>query len=387
MSASVRFLVLAVVGWAGLRAVSLGMVPGSDGFTLRRAAASPSASQEASVADVPAIATTEFPALPPPQLTAAAEWAETPAAAAPALHASSMMPRPMPVYYYPVAAPAAPLPFQHAAYAPPAPRRPLTVIQPDPAPLFYSPIPQLDDWPLSRLASAGAPMRRSAAAAPQQSLPPETLVAKIDRLQLTTWALLRGREGLIGRPDALATGGTLGGSQAGARLMYNFDRRLALSLRTSSPVGGRGGEVAGGVRVTPFRTLPLSLTAERRHAIGRLGGGRSAFALFLESGVYQAPVGWGFTLDAYTQAGVVGARRRDFFVDGGYSLTRPIYGPLSGGFGMWAGAQPGLYRIDAGPRLSYKVRGNMRVHLDWRQRLVGNAEPGSGPAVTLAADF
>jgi hypothetical protein len=29
----------------------------------------------------------------------------------------------------------------------------------------------------------------------------------------------------------------------------------------------------------------------------------------------------------------------------------------------------------------------MRVDLDWRQRLAGQAEPGSGPALTLAGDF
>jgi hypothetical protein len=33
------------------------------------------------------------------------------------------------------------------------------------------------------------------------------------------------------------------------------------------------------------------------------------------------------------------------------------------------------------------MRRNIRVHLDYRQRLAGNAEPGSGPAVTLAGDF
>jgi hypothetical protein len=54
---------------------------------------------------------------------------------------------------------------------------------------------------------------------------------------------------------------------------------------------------------------------------------------------------------------------------------------------MWGGAQPGLYRIDAGPRVTMRVRDNLRVHLDWRQRLAGNAEPGSGPAITLAGDF
>jgi hypothetical protein len=34
-----------------------------------------------------------------------------------------------------------------------------------------------------------------------------------------------------------------------------------------------------------------------------------------------------------------------------------------------------------------RVRKNLKVHLDWRQKLVGNARPGSGPALTLAGDF
>ena len=166
-------------------------------------------------------------------------------------------------------------------------------------------------------------------------------------------------------PSSLATGGTLGGSQAGARLTYNFSPLLAASLRSSSPVGGaRGGELAAGVRLTPFRSIPVSLTAERRQAIGSLGGGRSAFALFLEGGVYQRPIAWGFDLDAYAQAGVVGMRRRDLFADGGATLTRPLFGRYSAGFGMWGGVQPGLYRVDAGPRVSMRVRNNMRVHLD-----------------------
>jgi hypothetical protein len=29
----------------------------------------------------------------------------------------------------------------------------------------------------------------------------------------------------------------------------------------------------------------------------------------------------------------------------------------------------------------------MRVHADYRQRLVGQAAPGSGPVLTLAANF
>jgi hypothetical protein len=33
------------------------------------------------------------------------------------------------------------------------------------------------------------------------------------------------------------------------------------------------------------------------------------------------------------------------------------------------------------------VRRNVKVHFDYRQRVAGNALPGSGPTVTLAGDF
>ncbi len=380
MSASLRFLAMAVVVWAGARAATLGALPGTEAFSLGRAA--PAKARVAAVA-VPAIVPTEFPAiepagaamLPPGQMPMMPYGMQSPAQFATG-------PTAVPFYYYPVAMPGGAR-FQHASL--PAPRRQvLTHIDPEPAPVFYAPIPQLDDWPLSRMASTAMPARRSSASPGRQSVPQGVTVARLDRLQVSAWALLRGKPG----PSSLATGGTLGGSQAGARLTYNFSPLLAASLRSTSPVGGaRGGEIAAGVRVTPFRSIPVSLTAERRQAIGKLGGGRSAFALFLEGGVYQRPIAWGFELDAYAQAGVVGMRSRDLFADGGFTMTKPMFGRYAAGFGIWGGVQPGLYRVDVGPRVSMKVRSNMRVHLDYRYRLAGNAEPGSGPVVTLAADF
>lgn len=377
MSAAVRFLALAVIGWAAVRAATLGALPGAEAFTLGRDKAPPRATATAAV---PPIASTEFPALDP----AGAELMQSAATEAMAGVQPPAAPAPVaiPFYYYPVSTPrGAPL----AQASLPAPRRGrLTQIAPEPAAVFYAPVPQLDEWPLSRMASASMPARRSSTTAPQQSQPQAVMKARLDRLQLSAWALLRGRPG----PASLATDGTLGGSQAGARLTYFVTPMFAASLRSSTPVGGtRGGEIAAGVRVTPFRSIPLSLTAERRQAIGRTGGGRSAFALFIEGGVYQRPMPWGFELDAYAQAGVVGARRRDLFADGGFTMTKPLFGRFAAGFGLWGGVQPGIYRIDAGPRVSMRVRNTMRVHLDWRQRLAGNAEPGSGPALTLAADF
>jgi hypothetical protein len=372
MSASLRFLALAVVGWAGMRAATLGALPGTEAFTLGRSEAAPSALADSGI---PAIVPTEFPAIDPIGGDMSSLEAQPPLPYSAGGAA-------VPIHYYPASIPGG---APYAVASLPAPRSGrLTEIAPEPAAVFYAPIPQLDDWPLSRIASAAMPSRRSATTAGQQSLPQPALKGRLDRLQLSAWALLRGQPG----PAGLATGGTLGGSQAGARLTYNISPLLAATLRSSSPVGGaRGGEVAAGIKVTPFRSVPVSLIAERRQAIGSTGGGRSAFAMFLEGGVYQRPIAWGFDLDAYAQGGVVGVRRRDLFADGGFTLTRPLFGQFAAGFGMWGGVQPDLYRVDAGPRVSMKVRNNMRVHFDWRQRVAGNAEPGSGPAVTLAADF
>jgi hypothetical protein len=363
MRPSLRFLALIVTGWAGMRAASLGELPGGDIFRIERSEAK---------AAPPPIVPTEFPPIDPVQ-------PEAPLA-------DAAMPIAQPIQYAPVRPIAVPV-YYAAASAPaslPAPRR-LAGVLPEPAPAFYSPIPTLDEWPLSRIAASSMPQRRSTVIVAGQSLPAK--INKLDRLQLTAWALLRGRQGQALGPSSLANGGQLGGSQAGARLTYNFTRQIAASLRSTSDVARRGGEVAAGVRLQPVLGIPVWVTAERRQRIGRYGSGRNAFALFLEGGVYQRPMPWNFSLDAYLQGGVVGLHRRDRFIDGGLTLTRPIYRNFSGGFGVWGGAQPGVHRLDAGPRVTMNVRNNLKVHVDWRQRLAGNAQPGSGPAITLAGDF
>ena len=372
MSAPVRFLTLLVVGWAGIRAATLGMIPG---FTVSYAKPLPRA-------DPPPVIATEFPPLPPVQPAFALALADPGALAYPA---AAPIPVRMPVAYYPVYPAAYPSPYPVAAPSPPIPPRPQWQLPSSTmaeAPAFYSPLPSLDSWTLSPMTSAAFPVGRSS---PTPPLPAAASAKpKLDRLQLSSWALLRGAPG----PDTLASGGTLGGSQAGARLTYAFNHMVAASLRTSSPVGGsRGAEVAGGIRLTPFRSIPLAITAERRQAISPHGGGRSAFAVFVEGGLYRQPVPLRFNLDAYVQAGVVGMNSRDYFADGAFAFTRPVWGRFSAGFGVWGGVQPGIYRIDAGPRISIRLRDNIHAHIDWRQRLVGNAQPASGPALTLAADF
>jgi hypothetical protein len=366
MSAPVRFLFVAMAGWALFRGVTAGVLPGADAFTVAKAEAAPP----------PKIVPTEFPPIAPvhPQPApmesgyAAYPYGYYPAPPPPRYAAT-------PVVYYPAAA------ASRTVTVPLPPAQPQPVEQP---PEFYAPIPPLEDWDLAQVAqgrfSGPAPQSKPAPAVVPNFIPRKHL----DRMQLSAWALLRREPGT----GSLASGGILGGSQAGARLTYAFDRRIAASLRTNSPVGGsRGGEVAAGLRVTPIPSIPFSITAERRQAIGRYSTGRSDFALFAEGGVYQQPLGWNLLLDGYAQAGVVGVRSRDLFADGGVTVSRPLFDRFSAGFGIWGGYQPGLYRVDAGPRVSMRVRQNVNLHLDWRQRLAGTAQPGSGPALTLGANF
>ena len=380
MSQSIRFLALAVVGWIGLRAASLGVLPGSEAIAFDRPALTGSATR-AGGAPLPPLATTDFaPIAPvaPPRMAPAYPWTST-VAGDPQFY-------PLP---YPVAVAAggrsSARMMMSATRSEPALA---TGWGPDeahgyrlaPAAARYAGITPLEQWPLATIAAG------TSAPVPATSTPVMAIraIPGIDRLSMSAWAMMRRDPG----SPSLATNGQLGGSQAGARLLWRFDRRLALSVRSSAPVGGtqRTAELAAGVRIQPFPHWPLALTAERRQSFGR-DKGRSAFALFAEGGVYDRPIFAGFDLDAYLQAGVVGVRHHAAFVDGSATLTRPVWRQFSAGFGVWGGAQPGLARFDVGPRASMRLGRAMRVHLDYRHRLAGRAAPGSGPVVTLAGDF
>jgi hypothetical protein len=148
-----------------------------------------------------------------------------------------------------------------------------------------------------------------------------------------------------------------------------------------------GAEAALGVDWKPLRRLPVHLLAERRQALGP--DGRSAFAVTLYGGVSDSPAG-PFRIDAYAQAGIVGARSRDGFADGSLRVSLPLGGRIRFGAGAWAAAQPGLARLDLGPQAALRlpVAGrSVTLAADWRVRVAGNAEPGSGPTLTLATDF
>jgi hypothetical protein len=272
-----------------------------------------------------------------------------------------------------------------APIAPLAPRR-----QTAPAVLLPAPAPKAAPAPLPvpEPKPAGWAVPAAPASLPGQSAAPvppgHHRVA--GRWSASAWAFVRGGDG-----TALASPGTLGGSQLGGRLSYrlngNAARPLSLTARLSAPAGHlAGAEAALGLEWQPMRDVPLRLLAERRQALG--GEGRSAFALLAHGGVDDRPVAAGLRLDFYAQAGIVGARSLDLFADGSARLSLPIdrTGRVRLGAGAWAAAQPGVARLDAGPHVSLHLPG-VSLALDWRLRLAGEAAPGSGPAATLSTDF
>ncbi|MEP9359143.1 hypothetical protein [Sphingomonas sp. KR3-1] len=217
---------------------------------------------------------------------------------------------------------------------------------------------------------------------PPMAMPaPERLDPLPDRWSLSGWVVVRaGGAGL-----AAAPGGQLGGGQAGARLAWLLAprQRLAAYGRVTAPLQGKGREAALGLEWQPTRA-PVRLIAERRFGLDGNPGGTG---LGMIAGIDTEARG--FRLEAYGQVGAVLRRRADPYADGAARGVRMLGdGParIGLGAGAWGAAQREAQRLDIGPSATLVVR-NLRFALDWRQRVAGEARPGSGLALTLGADF
>lgn len=198
------------------------------------------------------------------------------------------------------------------------------------------------------------------------------------------WLLVRGGGG-----SGLVPAPSLGGDQIGARIAWTPVNGAGFSgfVRAAAPLRGAGREVTVGVEWQPGE-LPVRLVAEHRFAADRgIVGGPG---LAVVGGVYDVALGAGFAIDAYGQAGVIARRRSEPYADGSLRVARAISDSVSVGVGSWAGAQRGVERLDIGPTVAIAMPGaggRWRLSADWRHRVAGNARPGSGPALTLGADF
>jgi hypothetical protein len=207
------------------------------------------------------------------------------------------------------------------------------------------------------------------------------------RWSASAWIVARPGTGIGAAPD----GSQLGGGQAGVRIAWLLDpgQRIALYGRFAAPLQGKGREAALGVEWQPTR-LPVRLIAEQRIGIdGQRGGAVAGLVMGLDQ---RLPAG--FALESYGQAGAVVRGRVDPYADGAARATREVarQGPLrfSLGIGAWGAAQRDAARFDLGPSAIATLpvgRAQIRASLDWRQRIAGDARPGSGLALTLGGDF
>jgi hypothetical protein len=235
-----------------------------------------------------------------------------------------------------------------------------------------------------RYATFAAPLPHRDAAPSPPPVPPAP--AATSRWGASAYLFVRQGSG---RPG-LAANGQLGGSQAAARITYRLNRdgpvRTAIAARLYAPLDGKGAEAALGLDWYPLPGKTWRLSVERRVALD--AAGRDAWSAYAAGGFYSEPKR-GVVVDGYAQTGLVGLHARDAFVDGALRAGARI-GPATIGAGLWGAAQPGVSRLDIGPRLALATtagKGVVSLAVEGRFRLAGRANPGSGATLTLAADF
>ncbi|HSJ78345.1 MAG TPA: hypothetical protein VK913_06360 [Erythrobacter sp.] len=231
-------------------------------------------------------------------------------------------------------------------------------------------------------------------------LPPASPRAA-DRWTLDSWAFWR--QGSNAAPVSQGRVPIYGASQAGAVLQYRLAPEAArdprLYARAYRALVRRGeSELALGASARPLPQVPVRLAGEVRFTDGAFTNTvrPSAYAV---TELAPLPLPLGTQLEAYGQAGWVGGPGATGFADGQASLTGEVRqfaaltdnaARLSVGAAAWGGAQRDAQRIDVGPTMRIDLTvGEVpaRFSLDWRERVGGDAGPGSGLAATISTRF
>ena len=224
--------------------------------------------------------------------------------------------------------------------------------------------------------------------------------ADSNRLSGDGWLFLR--PGDTASPSAAPGSASYGSSQAGAILRYALapesGPRPELYGRIAAAIAGpRQQDVALGLSVRPHSDLPVRLHMEAR--VTRQGeGARNETLLrpsvFATTGLFADHSDSGMITRGYAQAGFVGGKAATAFADGQIGAERRVarfdLGDVAVGAGAWGGVQRGAGRLDIGPSASLALQlgeAPARLSADYRFRVVGDARPGSGAALTLSAGF
>ncbi len=217
------------------------------------------------------------------------------------------------------------------------------------------------------------------------------------RLRLEAYSLLRAPAPTPAGPVAATP--VLGGASvalSGALRPWPLARRPVEAYvryavgEPGQPAAADTGQLAIGLAWQPLPGRNAALAAERLIAAGPLA--RDDWALRLAGG-REARLR-GVTLSGYGEAGLIPAGG-DWFAGGQASAElRGTWRSVrwAAGAGLWAAGQATgadtIGRVDVGPllRVAHPAVPAM-LQIDWRLRAAGEAEPGSGPAVTVSASF
>ena len=188
-----------------------------------------------------------------------------------------------------------------------------------------------------------------------------------------------------------------GRSQAGAVIRYRLSEspyapqaylRGSVSLARSKEEEG-----ALGLSARPLSGAPVRVAIEAR-ITNTAAGTEVRPAAYAVTELPPVHLGLGARGEAYLQAGWVGGRYATAFIDGQARIDHPLVAvagtQLTAGAGLWGGAQKAAERLDVGPSalLTFRLgRCQGRLSADYRFRIAGDAQPASGPALTLSAGF
>jgi hypothetical protein len=225
-------------------------------------------------------------------------------------------------------------------------------------------------------------------------------IAEPKRWSFDSWVFLRPQSSQT--PTSGPFPSTYGASQAGAVLRYrlmpsNRHKPSAYLRATQALASVQEADIAIGLSARPFAKVPITAQAEAR-ASRRPGNTEFRPAAFLVTDLPPAELPLGVRVSAYGQAGYVGGEFATAFADGQVRVDREVGNfnlaklepRLRAGAGAWGGAQKGASRLDVGPTASLDIKigkAPARLSMDYRHRVVGDAEPQSGVAITLSTGF
>lgn len=225
---------------------------------------------------------------------------------------------------------------------------------------------------------------------------PQAAQNQASRLSVDSWLFFRQDGQAVGTGNFAAP--SYGRSQAGAVLRYRLRPQSrfepqAYARVTQALSGPDDRDVALGLSARLLPGIPVTVHGEAR--LSEQSGRREVRpAAFITTGGERHGLPLGLKLRGYAQAGYVGGDFATAFADGSLVAERAVaqfdLGKVNAGAGLWGGAQEGAARLDLGPTANVTVKlGEVpaRLSVDYRVRVAGDAEPGSGAALTLSTGF